>query len=192
MRAACALDAIVGCTPTPPLTAPEPVSIKSSRRRADVVQVATRELTSAGFEIATSDTTAGTLTATRKRDRRGNYDYITCDFAENSLAESNLVSTMTVIVSTSPGGNASNNVQIGASVLAAYPSLQGTPLPRSESHTDCVSTGVIEKQIARPSAARRNASRRCGEAVGGRNSLEIPVDRLRTPPDADDLPLVRA
>ena len=152
MCAACALIAIVGCSPTPPLTAPEPVSIKSSRSKADVVRVATRELTLVGFEIATSDTTAGTLTATRKRDRRGNYDYITCNFAENSLAESNLVSTMTVIVSTtSPsggGGGGGTNVEIGSSVLATYPNLEGTPLPRSESHSDCVSTGVIEKQIA--------------------------------------------
>jgi len=112
------------------------------------VRVATRELTSAGFEIATSDTTAGTLTATRKRDRRGNYDFITCDFAQNSLAESNLVSTMTVTVSTTSSGGAGNNVEIGASVLATYPSLEGSPLPRSESHSDCVSTGMIEKQIA--------------------------------------------
>jgi hypothetical protein len=103
-----------------------------------------------GFEIASSDTTAGTLTATRKRDRRGNYDYITCDFAENSLAESNLVSTMTVTVSTSSpsAGGGGTNVEIGSSVLARYPNLEGTPLPRSESHSDCVSTGVIEKQIA--------------------------------------------
>ena len=148
MRAACVLITIVGCSPTPPLTAPEPVSVKSSRSRADVVQVATRELTAAGFEIATSDTTAGTLTATRKRDRRGNYDYITCDFAQNSLAESNLVSTMTVTVSTTSPSGGGSNVQIGSSVLAAYPNLEGTPLPRGDSHSDCVSTGVIEKQIA--------------------------------------------
>lgn len=148
MRAACVLIAIVGCSPTPPLTAPEPVSIKSSRSKADVVRVATRELTLVGFEIASSDTSAGTLTATRKRDRRGNFDYITCDFAENSLAESNLVSTMTVIVSaTSPSGGGTS-VEIASSVLAAYPNLEGTPLPRSESHSDCVSTGAIEKQIA--------------------------------------------
>jgi hypothetical protein len=148
MRAACVLIAIVGCSPTPPLTAPEPVSVKSSRPKADIVRVATRELTLVGFEIATSDTTAGTLTATRKRDRRGNYDYITCDFAENSLAESNLVSTMTITVSTTSPSGGTTNVEIGSSVLAAYPNLEGTPLPRSESHSDCVSTGVIEKQIA--------------------------------------------
>lgn len=152
MRAACVLIAIVGCSPTPPLTAPAPVSVKSSRSRADIVRVATRELTSVGFEVASSDTTAGTLTATRKRDRRGNSEYITCDFAQNSLAESNLVSTMTVTVSaTSPsggGGGGGSNVEIGSSVLATYPNLEGTPLPRGESHSDCVSTGVIEKQIA--------------------------------------------
>ena len=146
-RAVFAALLVAGCTQAK-LEAPAPVSMKTSRSKAQVVQLASRELTAAGFEVAASDTAAGTLTAKRTRDRRGNYDYITCDFAENSLAESNLVSTMTVTVSTTPGGNTSNSVRIGASVLAAYPSLEGTPLPRSESHTDCVSTGVIEKQIA--------------------------------------------
>ena len=102
-----------------------------------------------GFEIAASDTVAGTLSAKRVRDRRGNYDYITCKFAENSLAEQNLVATLTVTVSTtSPPGGATNNVEIGASVLATYPGLEDSPLPRSESRSDCVSTGAIEKQIA--------------------------------------------
>ena len=123
------------------------MSLRTARSKADIVQVATRELTSAGFEVATSDTTAGTVTANRKRERRGNFDYITCKFAENSLAETNLVSTVTVTVTTSSSGDA-RSVDIGASVLAAYPGLEGSPLPRSESRTDCVSTGVIEKQIA--------------------------------------------
>jgi hypothetical protein len=81
------------------------------------------------------------------RERRGNFDYITCKFAEASLAETNLVSTLTVTVTTSAasGGTA---VNVGATVLATYPGLEDSPLPRSESRTDCVSTGVIEKQIA--------------------------------------------
>jgi hypothetical protein len=148
IRAACVLIAIAGCAPSAPLTAPEPVSVKSSRSKASVVQVAARELTSAGFEIATSDTVAGTLTAKRTRDRRGNYDYIECNFAQNSLAETNLVSTLTVTVSTTSSGGSDTSVEIGASVLATYPNLEGTPLPRSESRSDCVSTGTIEKQIA--------------------------------------------
>ena len=148
MRAACAIIAIVGCTPAP-LEAPQPVSAKTSRSKSQVVQAASRELTSVGFEIAASDTVAGTLSAKRVRDRRGNYDYITCKFAENSLAEQNLVATLTVTVSTtSPPGGATNNVEIGASVLATYPGLEDSPLPRSESRSDCVSTGAIEKQIA--------------------------------------------
>jgi hypothetical protein len=150
MSAACAaiVIVIVGCTPAP-LEAPQPASIKTSRSRPQVVQVASHELTSAGFEVAASDSAAGTLSAKRVRNRRGNYDYITCKFAENSLAEQNLVSTLTVTVSTtSPPGGATNNVEIGASVLATYPGLEDSPLPRSESRSDCVSTGAIEKQIA--------------------------------------------
>ena len=147
IRAACAIIVIVGCTPAP-LEAPGPVSVKTSRSKPEVVQLASRELTSAGFEVTTSDTVAGTLTAKRTRDRRGNYDYITCKFAESSLAEQNLVSTLTVTVSTTSPGGATNNVEIGASVLATYPGLEDSPLPRSESRSDCVSTGVIEKQIA--------------------------------------------
>ena len=111
------------------------------------MRVATRELTSAGFEISTSDTTSGSVTAKRTRDKRGNFDYITCKFAENSLAETNLVSTLTITVAASPGSD-SSDVQIRGSVLATYPGLEDSPLPRSESQTDCASTGAIERQIA--------------------------------------------
>ena len=130
-----------------PLTQPEPVSFKSAKSKAEVVQVATRELTAAGFEIAASDTAAGTLTAKRTREKRGNFDYITCKFAENSLAETNLESTLTVMVSAT-GTGAASDVQVRGTVLAKYPGLEESPLPRSESQTDCVSTGAIERQVA--------------------------------------------
>ena len=142
----CTLVALIGCAPQP-LPQPGPTTLRTSRSKAEIVRLATRELTSAGFEIATSDTTAGSVTAKRTRERRGNFDYITCKFAEASLAETNLVSTVTVTVTTS-SSNGTSSVDVGASVLATYPGLEDSPLPRSESQTDCVSTGVIEKQIA--------------------------------------------
>jgi len=55
---------------------------------------------------------------------------------------------LTVTVATTSPGAGTNTVEIGASVLATYPGLQDSPLPRSESRSDCVSTGAIEKQIA--------------------------------------------
>lgn len=119
------------------------MSLRTTRSRADVVQVAKRELTAAGFEVSASDSVAGTLTAKRQRERRGNFDYITCKFAENSLAETNLVSTLTVTVAAT-----GSTVDIHSTVLATYPGLEGSPLPRSESQTDCASTGVIEKKLA--------------------------------------------
>ena len=146
-RAVFAALAVVGCTQSQ-LEAPAPVSLKTSHSKAQVVQLASRELTSAGFEVAASDTVAGTLTAKRTRDRRGNHDYIDCNLAENSLAEQNLVSTLTVTVATTSPAAGTNAVEIGASVLAKYPGLEDSPLPRSESRSDCVSTGAIEKQIA--------------------------------------------
>ena len=144
----CTAIAIVGCKQST-FEAPAPVSLKTSHSKAEVVQVASQQLTSVGFEIAKSDTATGMLTATRTRDRRGNYDFIDCNFAENSLAEQNLVSTLTVTVATTSPAAGTNNVQIGTSVLAKYPGLEDSPLPRSESHSDCVSTGAIEKQIAK-------------------------------------------
>ena len=131
-----------GCVqPAPPQA--EPVSLRSTRSKADVVQVATRELTSVGFQISASDTAAGTLTAKRERPKRENFDYVTCKFAENSLAELNLVSTLTVTVSAT-----GSNVDIRSSVLSAYPDLESSALSRSESQTDCASNGVIEKKVA--------------------------------------------
>ena len=141
-----AILVLTACVPNPPEQL-APISARSTRSRAEIVQVATRELTGAGFEISATDTTAGTVTAKRTREKRGNFDYITCKFAENSLAETNLVSTLTVTVSASTSGDASD-VQIRGSVLATYPGLEDTPLPRSESQSDCASTGVIERQIA--------------------------------------------
>jgi len=137
---------VVACVPAP-LAQPEPVALKSTRSRSEIVQTATRELTSAGFEVSASDTTAGTVTAKRTREKRGNFDYITCKFAENSLAETNLVSTLTVSVTTT-GAAGSSDVQIRGTVLATYPGLTDSPVARSESQSDCVSTGAIERQLA--------------------------------------------
>ncbi len=136
----------LACVPAP-LEQPAPVTTRSTRSRADIVQIASRELTSAGFEISASDSAAGSVTGKRTRDKRGNFDYITCKFAEKSLAEQNLVSTLTVNVSASASGD-SSDVQIRGTVLATYPGLEESPLGRSDSQTDCASTGAIERQIA--------------------------------------------
>ena len=136
----------VACVPSPP-EQPAPVTTRSTRSRADIVQVASQELKSAGFEISVSDSTAGSISAKRVREKRGNFDYIACKFAENSLAEQNLVSTLTVNVSASASGDASD-VQVRGTVLASYPGLEESPLARSDSQTDCASTGVIERQVA--------------------------------------------
>jgi len=130
------------CVPPPPPQI-EPVAVRSNRSKPDVLRIATRELTSAGFEVSASDTVAGTLTATRVGEQRGNFDYITCSFAKSSLAEMYLVSTMTVTVAAS-----GFDVAIKSSVLSAYPALASSPLPRRESQTDCASNGVIEKKLA--------------------------------------------
>ena len=46
------------------------------------------------------------------------------------------------------GSGDATDVQVRGNVLATFPGLEGSPLPRSESQTDCASTGVIERQIA--------------------------------------------
>ena len=141
-----ALLLAVACVPPPPEQL-APVTTRSTRSRADIVRVATQELRSAGFEISASDSTTGSVSAKRTREKRGNFDYIACKFAENSLAEQNLESTLTVNVSVSGSGDASD-VQIRGTVLASYPGLEESPLSRADSQTDCASTGVIERQIA--------------------------------------------
>jgi hypothetical protein len=141
----------LACVPPPPEQL-APVAVRSTRSKPEIVRIATRELTSAGFEISASDSSAGSITAKRTRDKRGNFDYITCKFAESSLAETNLVSTLTVTVAASGSGDASD-VQIRGAVLATYPGLEDSPLPRSESQSDCASTGAIEKKIAAAVAA---------------------------------------
>ena len=138
--------ASAACVPSPPEQL-APVTTRSTRSRSDIVRVATQELRSAGFEISTSDSVAGSISAKRVREKRGNFDYIACKFAENSLAEQNLVSTLTVNVLASGSGD-STNVQIRGIVLASYPGLEESPLARADSQTDCASTGAIERQIS--------------------------------------------
>jgi hypothetical protein len=46
------------------------------------------------------------------------------------------------------GAGSESDVRITSAVLAKYPGLEGSPLPRSESQSDCASTGAIERQIA--------------------------------------------
>ena len=141
-----AILATAACVPAP-LEQAAPVALKAPKSKAEAIRIASRELTAAGFEIAASDTSAGTLSAKRTREKRGNFDYISCKFAENSLAETNLESTLTVTVSATGAGSESD-VRITSAVLAKYPGLEGSPLPRSESQSDCASTGAIERQIA--------------------------------------------
>jgi hypothetical protein len=117
-RLGAVLVVIVGACVPPAPEQLAPVAVRSTRSRAEIVQVATRELTAAGFEISASDTSAGTVTAKRTREKRGNFDYITCKFAENSLAETNLVSTLTVNVTATGSGDAAD-VQVRGTVLAA-------------------------------------------------------------------------
>ena len=56
-----------------------PVQLWVAHSRADVVSLAAATLTSMGFAVTRSDTSAGRLTATRAAPSDGNFNFIHCD-----------------------------------------------------------------------------------------------------------------
>jgi hypothetical protein len=146
-----ALAGALGCTPPPMPQAPAPVALPTSLTPAQAVQRSAAVLTASGFSIATSDATAGVLTAVHDRDAEKMAPEITCYYPANSVGARGTRLHMTVSVAALPAA-AGSTVNISARVQQT----EG-PDPASitrtigaSSHTDdaCASTGEIEKRLA--------------------------------------------
>src|SRR5690349_4605944 len=83
----------VGCTPPAP-TPIAPTQLHIGRTPTEAVQIATRELTAQGFEVAVSDAAAGTVVAKRIRSPDAQGDAITCRYAHGSMAGKGAEATM--------------------------------------------------------------------------------------------------
>ena len=124
---------------------PEPTDIKVERTPAQVVTSAASELTTAGFQVTSSDRNKGALTAQlagRTNDLR---PFIKCAPADEAGVMQLGTSTITVTISAQADGSASV-VTVG--VRTVTKAFQGGSHAINDDIT-CVSNGSLEKRIGR-------------------------------------------
>lgn len=146
MRRLCGLTlmSIAACMKAPPAPAPEQLHV--DRSPAEVVRAAISEFTAAGFQIAQSDTAAGTVVARKGGTPDTRTADVTCKYQRGSpygrLAQATLVVNLSAKAATN-----GTDVVIGSIVHTDFSSLPGA-FNHAPNDTDCVSSGAIEKRIA--------------------------------------------
>jgi hypothetical protein len=136
----------VSCAPPAP-TPIAPTQLHSGRTPTEAVQVATRELVAQGFEVSVSDAAAGTVVVKRVRSPDAQGDDITCRYAHGSMAGRGAEATMTVNVSAKAGSSGSD-VVLTSLVRTDFSRMPGIFAQQASNDTDCVSSGLVEKQLA--------------------------------------------
>jgi hypothetical protein len=126
---------------------PAPAQLTTSRSPADVVQIASRELTAAGFEIASSDAATGTVVAQRVRTPNAHQADVKCSYQRGSIADERAQASFVVKVNARQAGTSGSEVQITSSVQSDRSTLPA-PFKTGPNDKDCVSSGVIEKRVA--------------------------------------------
>lgn len=139
--------ALDGCVPPKPAPV-APTQLRVARTPTEVVQVATRELATAGFAITVSDAAAGTVVARRVRTPDAHGADVTCQYKHGSMAATGAEATMTVNVSAKAASSFGSDVLVVSSVHNDFSKLPGIYAQQASSDDECVSSGVIEKRIA--------------------------------------------
>lgn len=108
-----ALISVAGCMRAPQAPAPEQLNVAKSA--AEIVRAATSEFTAAGFQIAQSDTTIGTVVARKSGSPDTQTADIACKYQRGSPYGRLAQATLVVNLSAKPGTNGSD-VVIGSIV----------------------------------------------------------------------------
>jgi hypothetical protein len=134
-----------GCLSSP-IVAPSPVAFHAPQPPAQATQIAALALASAGFRVFQRDSVGTALTANRWASHNGNEDYVRCRYPKGSDAAANRATTLLITFTAMPD-TAGSSVRIGGRVTTTYPGYQGTAMQIATNDTDCVSNGVIERQL---------------------------------------------
>jgi hypothetical protein len=130
----------------PPVQAAPPLSFHASKSAKEAAQVAVVSLMTAGFRVEQTDSLGEAVRASRTATHNGNEDYIACDLPKGSGAAANRETTLTInfraLRSTS-----GSDVAIDSRVVTSYPGYEGTVMQSAPNQTDCVSNGVMERQL---------------------------------------------
>lgn len=135
-----------GCL-KPPTTAPTPLSFHAPRAPNQATQIVAVALVNAGFRVAQSDARGNSLLANRTATHNGNEDYIWCKYPKESGAAANRETTLLITFTAKPTETNGSDVTIGGTVHTSYPGYQGTAMEIVPNDSDCVSNGVMEKQL---------------------------------------------
>jgi hypothetical protein len=144
--------AVTACMPQArPEPAPRNVTTRTlttSHRPQDVVQIASRELIAAGFDIATIDPQAGVVTARLTRSPDAHGPLVQCTARPGSIVAESGRTTLIVSVRARPASTGSE-VLLSTRAATNYSGAAGMSGGRPDSETDCVSSGEIEDRILR-------------------------------------------
>ena len=140
----CATLSVAACLKAP--TPPAPSQLTVAKPPVDVVQISSRELTAAGFEITTTDPANGIVVAKRLRTPTAHAGDVACKYQKGSIADKRAESTLIVTVNarSATGGS---EVQISSTVQTDLSNMP-PPFKAGVSDSDCASSGVVEKRIA--------------------------------------------
>jgi hypothetical protein len=141
-----ALVAIVsGCRSRTTLKPPEPAKVKVEHTPAQVVQSASLELTTAGFQVMSSDRNRGVLTAQASGRTNDLRPFIKCAPADEAAVMQLGTSVITVNVSAEADGSASEVTVLVRTITKAF---QGGRNAINDDIT-CVSNGSLEARLGR-------------------------------------------
>jgi hypothetical protein len=129
-----------------PVQAPPPLSFHASRQAREATQVAVIALMTAGFRVEQTDSLGQQIRASRTATHNGNEDYIACDIPRGSAAAANRETTLTINFRAAPS-TAGSDVAIDSRVVTSYPGYAGTVMQSAANETDCVSKGLMERQL---------------------------------------------
>jgi hypothetical protein len=149
MRRTVALSFLIiaaSCVHTPPPTAPAPRNFHGSRNAKEATQAAVIMLMTAGFRVSQTDSLGQAVTASRTATRNGNEEYVACELPRGAAAVANRETTLTINFHATQAATGSD-VTVDSHVLTSYPGYQGTSMQVPPSATDCVSNGVMERQL---------------------------------------------
>ena len=126
---------------------PAPAQLTTTRSPGEVVQIASRELTAAGFEIASTDAATGAVVARRVRTPNAHQTDVKCSFQRGSIADERAEASFVVRVNARQESTGGSQVEITSSVRTDRSNLPA-PFKTGPNDKDCVSTGAIEKRVA--------------------------------------------
>jgi hypothetical protein len=130
----------------PPVQAAPPLSFHASKSAKEATQVAVVSLMTAGFRVEQTDSVGQAIRASRTATHNGNEDYVVCDLPRGSAAAANRETTLTINFRASPT-TAGSDVAIDSRVVTSYPGYAGTVMQSAPNQTDCVSKGIMERQL---------------------------------------------